>query len=558
MIYISEKSIRDSWIKLIEISDEQRLSLNKFVGILEVFRHLRIAQEEKIKSNCLYKTDSRSLSNELQSKFFFGESVKLTNSKDSFVVFPNDWDSSILEFFLNHNRIHLDYIISVCLQTEGFESELSSKEIRKLFFERYHINEDVPFFLMDEVGISFQDTPIDRKELFKKIKKDLELYDDRNTTLAFDKKLFAANPGEITRGPLTQPLYSGQDALRCLMITNFDTKSYYNIGEPDRYFEPVENGYAKNEMKIALPQNKIIYGAPGTGKSFELRAQSRKYLKLEEANLLSITFYSSFSYHNFIGTYKPISIYKSVDKEAKLFSSDRKTQLIEPYNKEPLIDYAFVPGPLIKLFVEASNNLEKNYLLIIEEINRADAANVFGDFFQLLDRNDSGVSEYSIYPNSDICNYLTSVGVNLPIRFPSNLYIWATMNSADQGVMPLDTAFKRRWSFEYLPLNKFEEVVNNKIIVFQNVEMGWNHFRNKLNSRLKAIGVPEDKLLGPFFLSSQELIESTSIKFKLLLYLRDDIVRHNPSVLFLYNTFTDIIDAYDENRPIFVELNFNE
>lgn len=303
------------------------------------------------------------------------------------------------------------------------------------------------------------------------------------------------------------------------------------------------------------PRNKIIYGAPGTGKSFELRDQAIGAGFLN-GNTIRVTFHPNYTYQQFVGTYKPNPIYKvSNGSSDSYFESDRVTPLDE--GKEPLIDYVFVAGPLITQLIKALNNSDQNYLIIIEEINRAAVSAVFGDVFQLLDRDENGESEYEIEFNADAASYLRSMGIDDPqIKLPGNLFIWATMNSADQGVMPMDAAFKRRWAFEYLPLDTKENVVNDRDILFQNKKINWNIFRNKLNEKLKLLGVPEDRLIGPFFLNANELGNVNSIKNKLLLYLRDDVVRHNPENLFTCKTFSDIIKKYDNGKEIFNDINF--
>ena len=152
--------------------------------------------------------------------------------------------------------------------------------------------------------------------------------------------------------------------------------------------------------------------------------------------------------------------------------------------KPDRLAYRFVPGPFTNILVQALNDPTQPYALVIEEINRADAASVFGDLFQLLDRNDEGSSEYSITANADLTKYLLArldakgkkhlsgltkqnvadLGPNkaLRIAIPSNMSILATMNSADQGVYPLDTAFKRRWDFVYIGIDESENQIDNK------------------------------------------------------------------------------------------------
>ena len=361
-----------------------------------------------------------------------------------------------------------------------------------------------------------------------------------------------ANPGELTRGSFIQPLYSGQENLKCLLMANFDLINHYNINT-------VSVGTNRSTLKIDTPvskfHNKIIYGAPGTGKSYELREQSILAGFLPE-NSVRVTFHPSYSYQQFVGTYKPTPIYRSSDNT--FYDTDKVTVLDDPNNKEPLIDYSFVPGPLLIQLIKALKNPQLEYLLIIEEINRANASSVFGDVFQLLDRKDDGESEYEIQLNVDASKYLKSVGVlNDKIKLPKNLYIWASMNSADQGVLPLDAAFKRRWTFEYLPLDEKANVVSNRDILFAATTINWNLFRARLNTKLKSLNVPEDKLIAPFFLNSLELINPNSIKNKLLLYLREDVVRHNPESLFKSKTFSDMIMQYDAGENVFLDIEFD-
>lgn len=208
------------------------------------------------------------------------------------------------------------------------------------------------------------------------------------------------------------------------------------------------------------------------------------------------------------------------------------------------ISYKYIPGPFMRIYVNAIKNPEKNYLLLIEEINRANVAAVFGDIFQLLDRK-NGKSQYPIAASEDQKAFLKSKGINAEtISIPANMYIWATMNSADQGVLPMDAAFKRRWEFEYLGIDDNEGCVSNiEIPVTRDgrTKIYWNDFRKKLNTKLAVdLKINEDKLLGPFFLSLISL-ESATInsenfvrlfESKVLMYLYEDVVKMNPKKLF--------------------------
>ena len=282
-----------------------------------------------------------------------------------------------------------------------------------------------------------------------------------------------------------------------------------------------------------FPRNRILFGAPGTGKSFTLNHEKDDLLT-DGGEYERVTFHPDYSYANFVGTYKPVPCKDSDGKDA--------------------ITYSYVPGPFMRTYVKALQNSRtdapKPFLLVIEEINRANVAAVFGDVFQLLDRGDDEVSEYPIQASEDIKKYLAEeLGGNpddyAEIRIPDNMFIWATMNSADQGVFPMDTAFKRRWDFTYLGIDESEAgIVGKKVVLGQGdyrrvVE--WNALRKAINNELLTYKVNEDKLMGPYFISKKNLPEGEMIdpavftrifKNKVIMYLFDDAAKQKRITLF--------------------------
>ena len=280
-----------------------------------------------------------------------------------------------------------------------------------------------------------------------------------------------------------------------------------------------------------FPRNRILFGAPGTGKSFTLNRE-KDLLLADGGEYERVTFHPDYSYANFVGTYKPVPCKDSDDKDA----------------------ITYVPGPFMRTYVKALQNSKtdtpKPFLLVIEEINRANVAAVFGDVFQLLDRGDDEVSEYPIQASEDIKKYLAGeLGGNpddySEIRLPDNMFIWATMNSADQGVFPMDTAFKRRWDFTYLGIDDSEAgIVGKKVVLGQGdyrriVE--WNALRKAINNELLTYKVNEDKLMGPYFISKKNLPEGEMIdpavftrifKNKVIMYLFDDAAKQKRITLF--------------------------
>lgn len=272
----------------------------------------------------------------------------------------------------------------------------------------------------------------------------------------------------------------------------------------------------------------------------------------EEPFVERVTFHPNYSFAQFVGTYKPVQ-----DDE-----------------DEKQIKYEYVPGPFMRVYRNAKKNPNNNFLLIIEEINRANVAAVFGDVFQLLDRK-NGISDYPVAASEDIQKYLAKYGINeRKLSIPDNMYIWATMNSADQGVFPMDTAFKRRWEFEYIGIDDNQEGIekydipveikkdaDGKVVGHEWVK--WNDLRHSINDKLTEMKINEDKLLGPYFISEEKLklVEGKkednadefvkSFKSKVLMYLFEDAVKMRPEGLFDEKAisrlrFSDICKKFDE------------
>lgn len=340
--------------------------------------------------------------------------------------------------------------------------------------------------------------------------------------------------------------------------------------------QPSKNNSVNRSNKLITKKNikvnyqRIFFGAPGTGKSFKLNKETEEYFG---SNYERVTFHPNYMYGNFVGAFKPFPYF--------LKDSDGSILTDEYGNKKESITYKYVEGPFMRILVKALKNPETNYLLLIEEINRANTAAVFGDFFQLLDRNIKGESEYPISTSEEVRMYLnmefsdvddeeirtyidSKIGNDYErLILPSNLYIWATMNSADQGVMPMDTAFKRRWNFEYVGIDEVledEEIAKKfegyKFRITKDRIAKWNDFRVEVNKRLSECRVSEDKLIGPYFISksvleSGDINEITNtIKNKVLMYLYEDAGKPYRNSIFLHEksrTYSELCKNFDEN-----------
>ena len=204
----------------------------------------------------------------------------------------------------------------------------------------------------------------------------------------------------------------------------------------------------------------------------------------------------------------------------------------------------------VKALRNAQSDTIKPHLLIIEEINRANAAAVFGDMFQLLDRK-KGVSEYPVQASEDVKRFLSEqLGGNpddyASIRIPDNMFIWCTMNSADQGVFSLDTAFKRRWEFTYIGIDDNDLDIRGKYVFLdekKSQKVEWNNVRKAINNILSREKINEDKQLGPYFIAHDVIVPKSGdeidhdlfvkiFKSKVIMYLFEDACRQKRLDLF--------------------------
>ncbi|PMK85919.1 AAA family ATPase [Vibrio lentus] len=290
--------------------------------------------------------------------------------------------------------------------------------------------------------------------------------------------------------------------------------------------------------------NKIFYGAPGTGKSHYIHN-----VECEGADKVVTVFHPDTQYSDFVGALKP--------------------NMATDENGKPYVAYQFRPGPFTKALIEAKSHPSKHVCLVIEELNRAPAAAVFGELFQLLDREDDGESTYKIDASDpDMLSYinqsLDKVGIaNIKqLEIPANLSLLATMNSSDQAVMPLDTAFKRRWRFKFIDIDFSHVDVPNYDFHLSTqsgmFKISWPKLASIINDVLIEAHVAEDRLLGPFFVKKDEIETAESAKetlsSKVFVYLWDDVLRHlGHTKIFSskYKTFGKLSSEFKKNMAVF-------
>ena len=318
------------------------------------------------------------------------------------------------------------------------------------------------------------------------------------------------------------------------------------------YIRFLEAAKLLSNVAISLSQNSsqdkpsfqiIYYGAPGTGKSHRIK-KLLKEMNVPKENIFRTTFHPDSDYSSFVGAYKPTM--KPVDEKYR-----------NVVGKDEEIAYSFVPQTFIKAYIQAYKKPNENVYIIIEEINRGNCAQIFGDLFQLLDRDDNGVSEYPIKADSDLEMYLKGELKDYPdgikdgeLCLPSNLYIWATMNTSDQSLFPIDSAFKRRWDWEYEPI-KYE---NSKweIEIDGNMYF-WTLFQKEVNNRIFEATNSEDKMLGDFFVKpNNNVISEKQFINKVLFYLWNDVCKDGDGDIFKTDDNKDVkfSDLYDTNASV--------
>lgn len=421
----------------------------------------------------------------------------------------------------------------------------------------------------------------------------------KNENAPVDKWIFAAfrieninflsNPsfrGVRTNGLQTAQSFGYIENDSCII---FRPEFIYHVVSRMKFFQDSRYINSEKELIVEVNSNRtntlqqIVFGAPGTGKSHGINSNAN----ISESNSIRTTFHPDSDYSSFVGCYKPTKKEKHSNlipsdkliSEAKNISGvanqvkylcDNADSLLNAANELNIslnkliwesfgwhnetyfasfleliqkeradfgseITYEFCPQAFTNAYVNAWKNLEEPYYLIIEEINRGNCAQIFGDIFQLLDRDENGFSSYKITPDQDLAHYLRSqfkdsdiddedIKSGCKMQLPNNLHIWATMNTSDQSLFPIDSAFKRRWDWKYMPIDYTDL---GHYISCEDKKYSWSDFLEKVNEHIEATTQSEDKKLGYWFLARKNHNEITTELFvsKVIFYLWNDIFK---------------------------------
>lgn len=314
------------------------------------------------------------------------------------------------------------------------------------------------------------------------------------------------------------------------LLADLNNPSNFIIGVTDT---------AEPSIASEVPRNLIYYGAPGTGKSH----QAEMIIPCEPEHFHRVVFHADYQNADFVGSIKPA------------------------IRGEDSASYVFEKGPFTEALIDALSHPDSPVVLLIEELNRGNAASIFGEIFQLLDRSSNGNSKFPIRITGSLLEAfkgIEAINTTKKLSLPSNFFIIGTMNTSDQAVFPLDTAFKRRWTMKHMPIDWTKlstagsRYAQSKITMDGN-DYTWAELGQAINSVMesKLPNVPEDRYLGPFFLSPDELLLdqlNEVVAGKVLIYLWDDVVKYEQKqALFAagIGTFQQLQEQFNRGERVF-------
>ena len=537
MKYIDVKTVVNSYLGF------QNCMTNKSWGFLALLKGCK----SKIHPIFPYEVNLDEVSNFLEDIFNLSQSKRLyEGGKSLYVVFSNKWE----KYFKDQGR-HSPNIYDVAVwayRRRSFPDETTKEDIIKMFASEFNIPIELiaNSFNTQTKDISFSQSLYSESLLKKELGK--IGVDVSSDNIDAKKCGVVASPGEISRGPFVQTLYAGLDITDYVIILQSDFMSLYGGTHKSEMMD-------EEKCKFSLQQ--IYYGAPGTGKSHEIKK------KIEGKEVIRTTFHPDSDYSTFVGCYKPTMKESTITKDGVT-------------TKEEKIVYTYCPQAFTNAYVEAWKTNGDVYL-VIEEINRGNCAQIFGDLFQLLDRK-NGMSEYPVEADTDLQNYLckaltetkredipADVKEGKKLMLPSNLYIWATMNTSDQSLFPIDSAFKRRWEWKYIKIKEGKDENGNKLDWKVDVKIDeegnllpWWDFILKINEIIASMTSSADKQLGYFFCKADKegKISTETFVSKVIFYLWNDVFKDygfEDASLFRYTnkegTECDLTfpDFYDED-----------
>ena len=482
---------------------------------------------EEIVPNKSYKIDGLKLRQQLSYVFDKEYKINFSTQQANYIIFAKNW---FVTFFENEirNRIDLLSCAVFFLRRHNFENPAKSDDIINNFLNSYHLlkYKNIWFSTNSELNINYTNKDVEENQN--------DFYSHLPTSsffsLTFNNTL-QKYAYDLSAAGHIQTLYSAKGILKTCIFSTEPLDLYYVMKNTD------ENINRESNTKYATKFPQIIYyGVPGSGKSHKIDEETKA---LPDEQKMRVVFHPEYTNADFVG------------------------QILPVMEEGSGVRYAFKPGAFTKILVKALKNPAKSYCLIIEEINRGNAAAIFGEIFQLLDRGNDGWSSYCIM-NDDI-NYEIRKSVpelnwteNTGIRLPPNLSLLATMNTSDQNVFTLDNAFQRRWDMQLVKNECTNENQMEATITVKDQKITWGDFQQTINSVIGeksnegGLSSMEDKRLGCWFVKAEDKeIKADVFANKVLKYLWDDAFK-----FYHQEIFGTEIKNFEELQKSFFEKGF--
>lgn len=467
--------------------------------------------------NHYYQADMGNFANIANLGFTLKDVRARITEKSWYALFTPMWANRALTTFLNGKPINIYALLATIF---WYKDENFIEEQKNLLKELIGSQDFNILFVENRDSYFSENMPVSREQLLQVTKGNTI---DGGLTIKYDDSFIVKDAGDLSASPFSQTLYSGLEIKQLVNIFDFNIIGEFDLNaEASNHLPPLSpfSNISKPIQNIARKaQNLLLYGVAGVGKSYNIKEYIKKRTGYDENNIERIVFHPDYLNTDFVG------------------------QILPTVNTEGKIDYQFKAGSFTKILKKAFENPDKHFYLVIEEINRGNAPAIFGEVFQLLDRKADGSSTYRISHDLmiDDINKSDKITEKLSsIYIPSNLTILATMNTADQNVFTLDTAFQRRWTMRMIENDISNCGYRNDPILDTGVT--WERFNSVLNEFIleknKDTLSSEDKRLGAFFVRKDELAKPTDenegnpFAEKVIKYLWDDVFKFNKSVLF--------------------------
>lgn len=524
--------------------------------------------ETHLVSNKIYKINLTKLKFYLQKTFDISIQSINSNNEYWYIVLSKNWINSFFEKIIK-DKIDLLSLAVFFLRRNSFDTELSEKEILDLFIDKFNLQtvRNIWFKEQHSFQIKYTQTSVEinQKEFYK-----LKGIKTNSGALKFNGTTIVASATELQRCAQIQTLYAGMDMNSILLLNKNDLSKSYDFVDFTNSLKSdatLSAESSKNLLSTKPFEQIIFYGVPGCGKSFKI--DNEKTNGATDIQKQKVVFHPDYANSDFVGQIIP-----------------RMKETGTGESKKTVIEYSFKPGPFTTILRRALRDKEHQYFLLIEEINRGNAAAIFGDLFQLLDRDESGWS-CSPVNNDDINFYIASkyefweenysdsheydaecvnhpngtepFSRNTGIRLPPNLSIYATMNTNDQNVFTLDNAFNRRFKSEYISNKENPAIPEHRKqfnLMIGETEIRWGAFRNIINEKILQTGLAnaEDKQLGLFFIKSESgktEISEKGFADKVLKYLWHDVFKRDKDIFngeAEITKFEDLIDNFKGSK----------